>query len=409
MKLQGVPKDLPPTFSHLFQNVLPDASRNWLDGLPATRLRDCLERQQINKPLIPLSKAELEADFTFFTEIQPPIVSAPVAAPAAAVPATKLSVFPVASSSESAPILKVEAGQPPVSTSGATAPVPKPTLKLRMGAGAASSSAAAPIGAGAGIPDVIMAAPLQPSPALDFIRYPELTPAASAALTREDNLFEHLASSALDDAAKERLTARFNQEVCLNGWKKLRALKFEGWPDKPEWNDGNPFVFKITKSSEDGLGVTGYCDVIKRPMDLTRIREKIDAKKYVSPHMFLDDVSMIAYNAKFYNGPDYARESQAFPDPSELEASAFGPGQVYFMAFEFEKVAKTLESPVRTCYEQLERLCKRAVVTKLLQSGGLAAMVRAQNSWYLNDRGYQEQLTAATKEWAEKHGINLWR
>eukprot|EP00957_Ditylum_brightwellii_P070714 5374707-Ditylum_brightwellii.AAC.1 len=63
----------------------------------------------------------------------------------------------------------------------------------------------------------------------------------------------------------------------------------------------NPFRIVIDKSNCAGMGVPDYCDVIKKPMNLTYIQEKVDAKKYETLQEFFGDVELTVSNALLYN------------------------------------------------------------------------------------------------------------
>ena len=52
------------------------------------------------------------------------------------------------------------------------------------------------------------------------------------------------------------------------------------------------------------LGLPDYHDIIKQPMDLSTIRNKLDLAKYSSVLEFVDDVRLMFANCYFYNPPD---------------------------------------------------------------------------------------------------------
>ncbi|EDO44902.1 predicted protein, partial [Nematostella vectensis] len=53
-----------------------------------------------------------------------------------------------------------------------------------------------------------------------------------------------------------------------------------------------------------GLDVPGYYDVIKEPMDLSTVEDKITSKKYATLEQFVSDVTRIFDNCRFFNGKD---------------------------------------------------------------------------------------------------------
>lgn len=52
------------------------------------------------------------------------------------------------------------------------------------------------------------------------------------------------------------------------------------------------------------LGLVDYFDIIKKPMDLGTVKEKMDAREYGSASEFVDDVRLIFTNCYRYNQPD---------------------------------------------------------------------------------------------------------
>merc|ERR1712176_988284 len=48
----------------------------------------------------------------------------------------------------------------------------------------------------------------------------------------------------------------------------------------------------------------GYSKIIRRPMCLKAIEDKIKAKKYKKPSEFVDDINLMFNNCRLYNGPD---------------------------------------------------------------------------------------------------------
>lgn len=49
------------------------------------------------------------------------------------------------------------------------------------------------------------------------------------------------------------------------------------------------------------LGIPDYLDIIKQPMDLSTIKEKLNRGKYGDPWNFVDDVWLMFDNAWLYN------------------------------------------------------------------------------------------------------------
>lgn len=49
------------------------------------------------------------------------------------------------------------------------------------------------------------------------------------------------------------------------------------------------------------MGLTNYNEIIKHPMDLSTIRNKLDNGTYVEPWQFIEDVWLMLDNAKRFN------------------------------------------------------------------------------------------------------------
>ena len=63
----------------------------------------------------------------------------------------------------------------------------------------------------------------------------------------------------------------------------------------------NPFRLVIDKDNCAAMGVPDYCDVIKQPMNLTYMQDKVNGKKYVTLQEFFADVELLISNALVYN------------------------------------------------------------------------------------------------------------
>lgn len=67
------------------------------------------------------------------------------------------------------------------------------------------------------------------------------------------------------------------------------------------WSITTPFrnpVDPVADSAPD------YFQVVKNPMDLSKIRQKVNTNAYKNANEFTDDVLLICSNAKLYNGDD---------------------------------------------------------------------------------------------------------
>lgn len=169
--------------------------------------------------------------------------------------------------------------------------------------------------------------------------------------------------------------------------KHLRALSW------PEWthSNGNPFVVRITKNNAAKLLVPDYFKFIKNPMDLTRMSEKVAQKRYDTPASFFEDVFLICYNAKVYNGPRTSKQKDfVFPPASEV-------GGVYAMACELEEKAKNMQSKVQEAFNYLINQGKRTHV-----------MEYYKNYTHYLDRVMQTKILIGWKKCAESKGfLNL--
>lgn len=136
-----------------------------------------------------------------------------------------------------------------------------------------------------------------------------------------------------------------NAHVLMPALKKMQRFSWKGWA----FNNGNPFMAKITKANAAKLGVPTYFSVIRTPMDLVRMEERLTAKVlaeegepkcYKSVAEFVADVHLIAENAKTFNCPPQQipvyQATKRFPHPSTLPPDQVPPGSVYAMAFDLE-------------------------------------------------------------------------
>jgi hypothetical protein len=63
----------------------------------------------------------------------------------------------------------------------------------------------------------------------------------------------------------------------------------------------NPFRIVIDANTCAAMGLHDYCDIIKNPMNLTFIREKVVNKQYITLQEFFEDVELMISNALLYN------------------------------------------------------------------------------------------------------------
>ncbi|CAM9482101.1 unnamed protein product [Ascophyllum nodosum] len=72
---------------------------------------------------------------------------------------------------------------------------------------------------------------------------------------------------------------------------KLMAMKWAGW--------GNPFSVVIKRSNAP----LGYFDIVKRPMNLTYIRDNLNRNSYPTVRKVEDDLDLLVNNALAFNRP----------------------------------------------------------------------------------------------------------
>ena len=69
--------------------------------------------------------------------------------------------------------------------------------------------------------------------------------------------------------------------------------------------ENEPYAFDFKDPVDyKGLGLTDYPDIVKRPMDLSTIKHKIEEGKYIVTQEVLDDIQLIWDNCKLYNRSD---------------------------------------------------------------------------------------------------------
>jgi len=63
----------------------------------------------------------------------------------------------------------------------------------------------------------------------------------------------------------------------------------------------NPFRIVIDENNCAAMGLLDYTDIVKKPMNLSYIRDKLKEKKYDSLQEFFTDVELMLSNALLYN------------------------------------------------------------------------------------------------------------
>lgn len=98
---------------------------------------------------------------------------------------------------------------------------------------------------------------------------------------------------------REREDATVLQKLLAPLVTELRGLTWAGWVVSGK--AGNPFIQKFTKDNCKRLGVPNYFDYVKNPMDLTRMKEKVEHAEYTKIDQFTADIKLMAANAKTFN------------------------------------------------------------------------------------------------------------
>lgn len=116
---------------------------------------------------------------------------------------------------------------------------------------------------------------------------------------REEERERAAAEKAKEDAIKKARMAETPQQA-LN---RLYQPIFQALWDMEFANlhGTNPFRIAINADNCAAMGVPDYCDVVKQPMNLSYIQEKVNAKNYQTLQAFFADVELMISNALLYN------------------------------------------------------------------------------------------------------------
>lgn len=98
---------------------------------------------------------------------------------------------------------------------------------------------------------------------------------------------------------REREDASLLQGLLAPLVAELRTLTWTGWIVNGK--AANPFIQKITKDNCKRLGVPNYFDFVASPMDLTRMKEKVERAEYLRLDQFSTDIKLMVANAKTFN------------------------------------------------------------------------------------------------------------
>ncbi|ORX88047.1 hypothetical protein K493DRAFT_385626 [Basidiobolus meristosporus CBS 931.73] len=67
------------------------------------------------------------------------------------------------------------------------------------------------------------------------------------------------------------------------------------------------------------LNIPTYTEIIREPLDLKTVKDKLEGDKYASPRSFEKDVRQIFFNCFLFNQPDTWLKKREYSAPSEFE------------------------------------------------------------------------------------------
>ena len=87
-----------------------------------------------------------------------------------------------------------------------------------------------------------------------------------------------------------------NLTIAVNYDEKLQLDLMGMWKKILKWDREKLFVDPVKEEI-----APGYFQIVKNPMDLSTIKQKLDSKDYVNHHDFEHDIQLICTNAMAYN------------------------------------------------------------------------------------------------------------
>lgn len=114
---------------------------------------------------------------------------------------------------------------------------------------------------------------------------------------------ERRRQESLDSQEEEERRSKQQQSSPNVRLSKYLMIFFQKYWEMEFANLGNtnPFRIQIDRSNCAQMGVADYCDVIKKPMNLTWIQQKLKKAQYDSLKGFFDDVDLVIQNCLDYN------------------------------------------------------------------------------------------------------------
>mmetsp|Transcript_8466 Transcript_8466/g.15963 ORF Transcript_8466/g.15963 Transcript_8466/m.15963 type:complete len:406 (-) Transcript_8466:106-1323(-) len=118
---------------------------------------------------------------------------------------------------------------------------------------------------------------------------------------RERQREEERERQRLEQEREERMRKARRLETPQQALHRIYEPLFQTLWEMDFFDGTNPFRLVITKENCDFMGAPGYCDVVKKPMNLTWVREKVTNFKYETLQEFFQDIELIVSNALLYN------------------------------------------------------------------------------------------------------------
>jgi hypothetical protein len=209
--------------------------------------------------------------------------------------------------------------------------------------------------------------------------------------------------------------ARGGREAMLGQFRwVLDSLSSLRWP-ACKWPavGVNPFRIKLTRKLCADYDVDGdrYFSLVREAMGLDHIGDRLEKGAYDStkrgPEAFWEDLTLVARNAKVFNGPKEFRafdtQDGAFPVPATLPpAFSASSGSLYGIAFEFQAAAHSLHSACTPAAQATaERLAHRRRARQMIAAREDAAKA----AWYASPE-MLATLQVASKAEAAASGVS---
>jgi hypothetical protein len=121
----------------------------------------------------------------------------------------------------------------------------------------------------------------------------------------------HREMERLQEEEEERIRAEQERDERMRRTRRLETPQqalhrfyqpmFNALWDQEFFNGSNPFRIVITKENCEVMGAPGYGDIVKTPMNLTWVKDKVAECKYETLEEFFKDIELIISNSLLYN------------------------------------------------------------------------------------------------------------